>query len=347
MNNVRRTFSICIPAYNRARLLKPLLDSIFAQDFKDFEIVICEDNSPERGDISAVVRSYIDINPGIIRYYENAANLGYDANIRQLIEKANGLYCFFMGNDDLMCEGALSHVDGLIRRHPNVGFVLKSYAVFDSIPDNISQELRYFKEECEFSPGRQAIVLCYRRSGVISGYIVNRDAAYECATDQFDGTLYYQMHVTASVLLTKSAVFSPKVLVLCRNSEPPDFGNSIKERNVYTPGCYTPRARLNMVSGALSIIAALKTDRDDRLMDDIMRDYANYFYPFIIDQLSLSCKEYFRLYRGYWKMGFGRYPLFHVYCIGCYLLGSRQFDRIIRFVRKWLGRNIQFGKAFK
>jgi len=46
--------------------------------------------------------------------------------------------------------------------------------------------------------------------------------------------------------------------VLCRNNEPPEFGNSGNERGTYVPGSYTPEALLTMVSGALSIIRELK-----------------------------------------------------------------------------------------
>ena len=140
----RPTFSICIPAFNRARYLPALLDSIFAQDFRDFNVVICEDRSPERAAISQVVRSYAERYPRSIVYHENEENLGYDANIRNLVEKAPGEYCFFMGNDDLMCPGALAAVSDIIRRHPDVGLVVKSYAFFNHTPNRINQEIRYF-----------------------------------------------------------------------------------------------------------------------------------------------------------------------------------------------------------
>lgn len=347
MSSDRKTISVCIPAYNRARYLAQLLDSILLQDFRDFEIVVCEDQSPERNQIAAIVQEYIARYPDIIRYYENEINLGYDANIRRLIEKASGQYCFFMGNDDLMAEGALTHVNDIIHRHPRVGFILRGYVIFDGDPKNIVHELRYFTEEREFKPGKESIVLCYRRSGVISGYIVHRDAAHLCATNQFDGTLYYQMHITASVLLHRGAVCTPRVLVLCRTNEPPDFGNSTSEKGVFTPGRYTIKARLNMVKGALAILESLNDTRDDGILEAVKHDYANYFYPFIVDQLRLSIPEYFKLYRGYWNMGFGKYPLFHIYCIGCYLLGARRFDQITRFIRKRLGRNVQFGTVPK
>ena len=40
--------SVCIPAYNRAVLLPPLLDSILAQQYPDYEIVVINDGSRDR-----------------------------------------------------------------------------------------------------------------------------------------------------------------------------------------------------------------------------------------------------------------------------------------------------------
>ena len=206
----RPTFSICIPAYNRACHLPRLLDSIFGQSFSDFNIVICEDFSAERQQIAEIVSRYAQAHPGVIAYYENEKNLGYDGNIRKLVEKATGLFCFFMGNDDVVCPDALATVADVINRHPDVGFVLKSYSFSDRSAGHVSQEVRYFNEERRFSEGREAILVCYRRSGVIAGYVIRRDPAHEAATDRYDGTLYYQMHLTAQVCSAWPAVFTPK-----------------------------------------------------------------------------------------------------------------------------------------
>ena len=120
--------SVCIPAYNRLELLSPLLDSIVTQDYHNFNIVICEDKSPQQQTIRAIVQDYQQKYPGLIYYFENETNLGFDGNIRNLIEKADGDYCLFMGNDDLMCPGALSTVASALSRYDNVGVVLRSYA---------------------------------------------------------------------------------------------------------------------------------------------------------------------------------------------------------------------------
>jgi len=58
----------------------------------------------------------------------------------------------------------------------------------------------------------------------------------------------------------------------------------------------------------------------------------------------LPLRHYYNLYRGYGRMGFQRYPLFHVYFAVAYLLGEKRFDRMTALIRKWLGRSPQFGK---
>jgi abequosyltransferase len=75
----------------------------------------------------------------------------------------------------------------------------------------------------------------------------------------------------------------------------------------------------------------------------VMHDYANYFSPYIKDQLSLNRSGFFHLYLRFAKMGFYRYPIFHFYCLAAYLLGEKGFDAVTRRVREHLGRSPQFG----
>ena len=346
MTETRKLFSVCIPSYNRAHHLVPLLDSIFAQDFRDFEVVICEDLSREREQIAAIVREYQSRYPEVLRYFENEENLGYDANIRNLVQRASGKFCFFMGNDDIMCPGALENAAGVVHRYPQVGLVLKSYGWFDETPEKVNQVIRWFNEETEFPAGIPAIRFAFRRSGVLAGYIVHRDSAHKAATAKFDGTLYYQMHLTANVLIDKTAVCTPKVLILCRGDGQPEFGNSAKEKGKYVPGSYTPQARVNMISGALSIIRDLEETKGIDLVEDVIHDYANYFYPYIKDQLDLPFRDYYRLYRAYGRLGFAKYPFFHLYFVLGYALGEKRFDALTALMRKFLGRSPRFGRLW-
>ncbi|KAA6463112.1 glycosyltransferase family 2 protein [Acidobacteria bacterium AB60] len=340
-----KLISICIPAYNRARHLRSLLDSVFEQDFKDFEIVICEDCSPEREAIGKIVAEYQRLYPGFLRYFENEKNLGYDGNLRELVSKACGRFCFFMGNDDIMCPQALRHTADLIGRYDNLGVILKSYSWFRGTPDRVVQTVHYFAEEKYLSPGVEAISVCFRRSGVISGYIVDREEAQKAATTLFDGSLYYQMHLTAFALTNKAAVATPKVLVLCRDGEAPEFGNSESEAEKYTPGRYTPEARLSMMSGALSIVRALKERAGIDIVEPVMRDYANYFYLCIRDQLNLPLGKYFKMCRSFSRLGFYRYPSFYFYCVAGYLLGQDRCDALIKRARSVMRSSPRWGTA--
>ena len=71
MNQNPIKISVCIPAYNRPEVLPELLDSVLSQNYSNSEIVICENKSPKRGEISEVVAAYAKKHPGVINYYEN------------------------------------------------------------------------------------------------------------------------------------------------------------------------------------------------------------------------------------------------------------------------------------
>ena len=126
----------------------------------------------------------------------------------------------------------------------------------------------------------------------------------------------------------------------------PEFGNSAKEKGKYVPGRYTPQARLNMISGALSIIQDLKQTRNIDVVDDVMRDYANYFFPYIQrpigspdPRITARCIVHMAV------LGFAKYPLYHLYCVLGYLLGEKQFDAITAVIRGRLGRSPRFGNV--
>ncbi|WP_081662474.1 glycosyltransferase family 2 protein [Thermithiobacillus tepidarius DSM 3134] len=338
--------SVCIPSYNRAKFLRPLLDSVLAQDYDPYEIIICEDLSPEREEIREVVNEYLRKLPNKLFYFENEENLGYDANLRNLISKSSGDYCFFMGNDDLMCKGALSTVASAVERHGDVGVFLRAYSWFDRIPEEINQTVRYFPDERIFQPGSETVATFFRRVGVISGFVVNRQAATRYATNQFDGTLYYQMHLTGNILLDMRGVHLPQTLVLCRNSEPPDFGNSSKEKGKYTPGRYTPEARLNMIRGMLLIARNLEDVRKTSVYKKIVQDIGNYFYPYVRDQADLPLGIYLKYCFSLARLGFWRNPMFYIYCAMVLSLGSGRIDAVTRFVRCRLGHSPRIGRVY-
>lgn len=339
--------SVCIPAYNRPGVLKPLLDSVLSQDFTSYEIVICEDKSPKRKEIAEVVQSYYPKYQQVIKYYENQENLGYDGNLRNLIEKATGEYCFFMGNDDLMCPDALSTVALALKRYDNVGVVLRSYAAFDDIPENINQVYKYFESERFFPAGAETISTFFRRSVTISGMVIHREKALKYATSEFDGTLLYQIYLIANILTEMNGTFLPEILVLYRRGGIPDFGNSQKEKNKFVPCQQTPESSLHFIQGMLNIAKYVEDTRQVAIYDRILNDLGNYSYPLLSVQAQRPLCVYINYSYNLAKMGFWKNMMFYLYFFLILLIGSRQADRLIKFVKKRIGHTPIMGNIYQ
>lgn len=110
-------YSFVLPAY-KARFFKEALDSILAQTYKDFELIIVNDASPE--DLTSIVKSYDDPR---IRYYINEENIGGKDLVAQwnhCLEYAKGEYVILASDDDLYHHEYLEKMNVLVDKYPEV-----------------------------------------------------------------------------------------------------------------------------------------------------------------------------------------------------------------------------------
>lgn len=110
-------FSVTIPAY-KARFLKECIESILSQTYKDFELIIVNDASPE--DLTSIVKSFDDPR---IRYYVNEKNCGainVVDNWNKCLDYATGEYIICMGDDDKLLPNCLEEYVKLINKYPNL-----------------------------------------------------------------------------------------------------------------------------------------------------------------------------------------------------------------------------------
>ena len=108
-------FSVLIPSY-KAIYLSEAIESVLSQIYKDFELIIVDDASPE--DIFSIVNSFSDDR---IRYYRNSHNYGADNlvdNWNKGLQYCNGDYIINMGDDDKMLPNCLSVYNELITKYP-------------------------------------------------------------------------------------------------------------------------------------------------------------------------------------------------------------------------------------
>lgn len=91
--------SICIPAYNNAAEVKRLLECIYAQTFRDREIILTDDSTND--EIAELVKGCAQEE---IRYYHNEKPLGHIFNWNKSLSKARGEYIKIMFSDDWFTE---------------------------------------------------------------------------------------------------------------------------------------------------------------------------------------------------------------------------------------------------
>ncbi|MDQ5845382.1 MAG: glycosyltransferase, partial [Acidobacteriota bacterium] len=86
--------SVIIPLYNKAPYVRRALDSIAAQTFADFEVIVVDDGSTDDG--AAIVESYVDARFRLIRQ----ANAGPGAARNAGLAQAQGKFIAFLDADD-------------------------------------------------------------------------------------------------------------------------------------------------------------------------------------------------------------------------------------------------------
>ncbi|HEU4990666.1 MAG TPA: glycosyltransferase family 2 protein [Gemmatimonadaceae bacterium] len=333
----RPLLSVIVPTYGRWQHIGPLLDSILAQDFDDWECVVAEDGSPNQEQVRAEVAARAERANGRIRFEPNPKTLGYDANFRRLIELARGRFVFVMGDDDFVAPGAFRAVAGAIERYPNIGMVLRAFAWFRDTPDNVIQISRYYPRETFFPAGPKAIVACYRRAVVMSGLVLDRDLAQSFATDRWDGTVFYQQWLVANILVTKDAVYLPQLLAYFRRGGTPIFGTAEKEKGLYTPGVQPPDTDLRMNQSLLSIARAVEQERGVPIAAAIERDFAHYIYHTLAHQAHVPRREFKEFYKALGKQGLNKYPSYHAWYWAIRIFGADNLDRLFQLVRRVLG----------
>lgn len=111
-------FSIAIPAY-KSSYLRIAIESIYAQTYEDYEIIIVDDASPEN---IKNICCFFDDNR--LHYYRNEKNCGainVVDNWNIALNHCTGDYVICMGDDDVLPPNALETYADLIVKYPGLG----------------------------------------------------------------------------------------------------------------------------------------------------------------------------------------------------------------------------------
>ncbi len=118
--------SVIIPTYNRAHLLGEALDSVAAQTFRDYEIIVVDDGSNDQ------TRELIARRPEPIRYVWQH-NQGVAEARNHALRLTHSEFVAFLDSDDLWEPTFLARAVERLRSHPDEALVYTDFVSTDAV----------------------------------------------------------------------------------------------------------------------------------------------------------------------------------------------------------------------
>jgi glycosyltransferase involved in cell wall biosynthesis len=116
--------SVVIPTYNNAAYITQALDSVFAQSFDDYEVIVVDDGSTD--DTRDVLKRY-----GSRLHYVFQKNQGLAVARNTGLGLATRDYVTYLDADDIWREDNLRVKAEVLRAHPHLGGVFSEFLIFD------------------------------------------------------------------------------------------------------------------------------------------------------------------------------------------------------------------------
>lgn len=220
---MRPKLSICIPTYNREPFLRHLLNSIISQgNVSKVQIAISDNASTDA--TQEMVAQFENAYPNIV-YYRWSSNQGADRNYLKAVEISSGEYCWLMGSDDLIPDGAIRSVLDFLE-DDDIYLIGRTESNFNLEKLQDRNWLKDAEETQKFDFSLKSEVIryfdsCERLGGLfsyLSSIIVKRESWNRHPCDEkFIGTLYSHAYVLISLLMSGgNLVYVKRPLVISR-----------------------------------------------------------------------------------------------------------------------------------
>jgi glycosyltransferase involved in cell wall biosynthesis len=117
--------TVIIPTYNRENFIKDTIESVFAQTYKNWELIIIDDGSNDN--TQSIVKSFKDER---IRYIWQK-NSGLNAARNTGIKNSRGEYISFLDSDDIWEPEKLAKQVEILDKKPDIGLVYCGTSLID------------------------------------------------------------------------------------------------------------------------------------------------------------------------------------------------------------------------
>lgn len=206
--------SIIVPVYKVEKYLVECLNSILYQSFKDFELLLVDDGSPDR--CPQICDEYVLKDSRVVTFHKKNGGLASARNCG--LDHAKGRYIVFVDSDDLLAEDALKHLYSEITT-TNADVVLGKVIRFDA--ENRKSRPYTHLEDYKEMNGKQTLEMLLKGNPLnisVCGGMYKREVwdgvrmpvGYICEDWYIMPDIYLQKDV--------AVVFSPMLLYLYRDN---------------------------------------------------------------------------------------------------------------------------------
>lgn len=154
-------FSIAVTTYDRVDLLRQTLESILAQTFCDFEILVGNDNQNRQ-----VSRDFPDLSDPRIIWIDHPKNLGYVDNVNCLLELAVGRFFTYLSDDDIYFPRYLETMYRAVTEYGSLNVAFCGFMHGKHLPPDI--------------PPIEGSIQIYSGSDWLQGYLSKTFPAFGC-----------------------------------------------------------------------------------------------------------------------------------------------------------------------
>ena len=125
--------SVIMGIYNCAPTLAEALDSLLAQTYQDFKVIMCDDGSKDN--TIEVAQFYVDRYSDKFILIRNKHNMGLNYTLNHCLECADTEYVARMDGDDISLPERFEKEIGFLDRHPEIAIVSTPMIYFDEEGD--------------------------------------------------------------------------------------------------------------------------------------------------------------------------------------------------------------------
>ena len=167
--------SIIIPAYNAAPYIKETLDSVFAQTYSDYEVIVVNDGSPDTQELETVLLPYRSRVT-----YITQANRGLAGARNTGLRAAKGALIALLDADDVWLPDYLQVQTDYLRDRPQNDLVYCNALFFGDSPYDGKEYMNEFPSAGEVT----SAAIISRRCHVFVSIMARRDAMLAVGFDE-------------------------------------------------------------------------------------------------------------------------------------------------------------------